>query len=37
MLQQKERELLEMQKIKKVKKQDEMKRLHNIITQERNY
>jgi hypothetical protein len=32
MLLQKEREAMEMQKIKKIKKGDEMKRLHNIIT-----
>ena len=35
MLLQKERELQELSKIKKIKKKDEMKRLHNIIAQER--
>ena len=35
MLMQRERETLEMSKIKKIKKGDEMKRLHNIITHER--
>jgi len=37
MLMLKEREAMEIQKIKKLKKTDEMKRLHNIITQERSY
>jgi hypothetical protein len=35
MLLQRERETLELSKIKKIKKKDEMKRLHNIITHER--
>jgi len=35
MLLAKEREIMEVSKMKKIKKNDEMKRLHNIITQER--
>ena len=35
LLMQKERELMEIEKKKKLRKQDEMKRLHNLINMER--